>query len=55
MNAVMSFFQNLGAALTTRLERLGLAARFAIQVFMVLVIALKRVTLIIRELYFSGV
>lgn len=55
MSDVMSPFQKLGASLTTRLERLGLAARFALQVFMVVLIALKRVALIIRELYFSGV
>lgn len=55
MSGIMSPFQKLGSSLTSRLERLGLAARFALQVLAVILIALKRVTLIIRELYFSGV
>ncbi len=55
MSDVMASLQKLGSAVTMRLERLGLAARFAVQVFLVVFIALRRVTLIIRELYFSGV
>lgn len=55
MSDVMASLQKLGSAVTMRLERLGLAARFAVQVFLVIFIALRRVTLIIRELYFSGV
>lgn len=55
MSHILTPFEKLGSALTTRLERLGLAARFAAQVLAVLFIALKRVALVIRELYFSGV
>ena len=44
----------LGRALTARIERLGLAARFALAVFAVLGATLLRAGLIVRELYFSG-
>lgn len=55
MSHVMASLQKLGSAVTMRLERLGLAARFSVQVFLVVFVALRRVALIIRELYFSGV
>ncbi len=46
---------SLGHAVTSRLDRLGLAARFALAVFRVLGVVFLRFGLIIRELYFSGV
>lgn len=51
----LSILTVLGHALTSRLERLGLAARFGFSVFGVLGIVFFRFSLIIRELYFSGV
>ena len=53
--APLSWIEALGAAVTTRLDRLGLAARFVAALFGVLGVALLRASLIIRELYFSGV
>jgi len=56
MNAnPLSLLTTLGHALTSRLERLGLAARFALSVLRVLGVVFLRFGLIIRELYFSGV
>lgn len=55
MSKLVSILQKLGFAITSRLDHLGLAARFAMQVFVVLLIALRRFSLIMRELYFSGV
>ena len=51
----ISLLTSLGHAVTSRLDRLGLAARFSIAVFRVLGVVFLRFSLIIRELYFSGV
>jgi phospholipid/cholesterol/gamma-HCH transport system permease protein len=52
---MMASIEALGRFFTSRLERLGLAARFSGAVFLVLWVSIRRATLIIRELYFSGV
>lgn len=55
MTRLYSAIETLGQSITLRVDRLGLAARFSAALFMVLWICIRRATLIIRELYFSGV
>ena len=52
---MITMIEALGGFFTQRIDRLGLAARFAGALLAVLWISIRRATLIIRELYFSGV
>ena len=52
---MFTMIEALGGFFTQRIDRLGLAARFAVALLAVLWISIRRATLIIRELYFSGV
>ena len=52
---MITMIEALGGFFTQRIDRLGLAARFAVALLAVLWISIRRATLIIRELYFSGV
>jgi phospholipid/cholesterol/gamma-HCH transport system permease protein len=49
------FIETLGRFVTSRIDRLGLAARFAGLLLLALGVSIRRKTLIIREVYFSGV
>lgn len=55
MTRLFAAIETLGQSVTRRVDRLGLAARFSGALFLVLWICIRRTTLIIRELYFSGV
>jgi len=52
---IYAFFEAIGHFFTSRLDQLGLAARFTGSLLLVLCVAIRRTGLIIRELYFSGV
>jgi len=52
---MITAIEALGSFFTQRIDRLGLAARFAIALLAVLWMSIRRASLIIRELYFSGV
>jgi phospholipid/cholesterol/gamma-HCH transport system permease protein len=52
---MITMIEALGGFFTQRIDRLGLAERFAGALLAVLWISIRRATLIIRELYFSGV
>jgi phospholipid/cholesterol/gamma-HCH transport system permease protein len=55
MTRVFDFIERLGASTTGSLERLGLLARFFIQLLRVIVPMLKRVDLHIKQIHFAGV
>ena len=55
ISSVRSVLETMGHAITSRLDRLGLATRFSLAVISVTGQVLLRSSLIIRELYFSGV
>ena len=52
---LITMIEAFGGFFTQRIDRLGLAARFTVALLTVLWISIRRATLIIRELYFSGV
>ena len=52
---VFNFIHDLGHSITSRIDRLGLAARFAGLLLLALGVSIRRASLIIREVYFSGV
>jgi phospholipid/cholesterol/gamma-HCH transport system permease protein len=53
--SLYDFFERRGRAVRVGIERLGIAARFTGALLGVLLQAIRRTALIIRELYFSGV
>jgi phospholipid/cholesterol/gamma-HCH transport system permease protein len=55
MTRVLDFIERLGASTTGALERLGLLARFLINLLGVILPMFKRVDLHIQQIYFAGV
>ncbi len=55
MNSVIEMFEGLGRSVLSSLARLGLAGRFFLAIMMVIGVPLRRFSLLVRELYFSGV
>ena len=55
MNAISNFIAGLGRPLNNALMRLGFFARFTVSVLLNSGLALRRFSLVIREIYFSGV
>ncbi len=55
MNSVIEMIEGLGRSVLNALARLGLAGRFFLAILMVIGVPLRRFSLLVRELYFSGV
>ena len=55
MNSVIEMIEGLGRSVLNTLARLGLAGRFFLAILMVIGVPLRRFSLLVRELYFSGV
>ncbi len=55
MNSVIEMFEGLGRSVLSSLARLGLAGRFFLAIMMVIGVPMRRFSLLVRELYFSGV
>ena len=55
MSSVIEMIEGLGRSVLSALARLGLAGRFFLAIMMVIGVPLRRFSLLVRELYFSGV
>lgn len=55
MSSVIEIIEGLGRSVLSALARLGLAGRFFLAIMMVIGVPLRRFSLLVRELYFSGV
>jgi phospholipid/cholesterol/gamma-HCH transport system permease protein len=55
MSSVIEMIEGLGRSVLNALARLGLAGRFFLAIMMVIGVPLRRFSLLVRELYFSGV
>jgi phospholipid/cholesterol/gamma-HCH transport system permease protein len=55
MSSVIEMIEGLGRSVLNALSRLGLAGRFFLAIMMVIGVPLRRFSLLVRELYFSGV
>jgi phospholipid/cholesterol/gamma-HCH transport system permease protein len=55
VSSVIEMIEGLGRSVLSALARLGLAGRFFLAIMMVIGVPLRRFSLLVRELYFSGV
>ena len=55
MSSVIEMIEGLGRSVLNALARLGQAGRFFLAIMMVIGVPLRRFSLLVRELYFSGV
>jgi phospholipid/cholesterol/gamma-HCH transport system permease protein len=55
MNGMIEMIEGLGQSVLSALARLGLAGRFFLAIMMVIGVPIRRFSLLVRELYFSGV
>jgi phospholipid/cholesterol/gamma-HCH transport system permease protein len=55
VSSVIEMIEGLGRSVLNALARLGLAGRFFLAIMMVIGVPLRRFSLLVRELYFSGV
>ena len=55
MNGMIEMIEGLGQSVLNALARLGLAGRFFLAIMMVIGVPIRRFSLLVRELYFSGV
>ena len=55
MSSVIEMIEGLGRSVLSALARLGLAGRFFLAIMMVIGVPSRRFSLLVRELYFSGV
>ena len=55
MNGIIEMIEGLGHSVLSSLARLGLAGRFFLAIVMVIGVPVRRFSLLVRELYFSGV
>ena len=55
MNVMIEMIEGLGQSVLNALARLGLAGRFFLAIMMVIGVPIRRFSLLVRELYFSGV
>ena len=55
MNGIIEMIEGLGHSVLSSLARLGLAGRFFLAIMMVIGVPVRRFSLLVRELYFSGV
>ena len=55
MNGMIEMIEGLGQSVLSALARLGQAGRFFLAIMMVIGVPIRRFSLLVRELYFSGV
>ena len=55
MTGMIEMIEGLGQSVLNALARLGLAGRFFLAIMMVIGVPIRRFSLLVRELYFSGV